>query len=507
MNREIKTVIFIFCLIKLTLHLFADYHSGFQGDELLHIETGNHLGFGYMEFPPLIGFLAFIQNLFHSNSVFLHHFFVHLASIIILIYTAKTTVELGGKTKAVFLVLLCILIAPGFGRSQQLFQPVVFSQLFWVLSFYQLTKYVKYLKVKYLWYLTFTVCLGFLTKYDIVFFIAGLPILLCFQQIRQKLIEQNFWKNILFFLVIISPNILWQFLNDFPLIQMMNRLYETQLNELTIIGVLWKLILSINPLSLFLLIPAILFLFNTRENKKYIPIALTIIISTIVLAFSQGKQYYFFPIILTLLPFGSVYWETKILNKTKWLIYPLSIILLTGITLIPFGMPVYSLENYINYDYQYEKNEIEGGEYGIHFEERYSKHKWDETMFHLRAVYDSLQEFEKKNTLIWGKHYSQAGAVNLMGTDYNLPKSFSYHGSFYIWAPTGQMPKTIIAFSNGDAGRDFFEPFFEEVNPVRKIYNPYADEESKLWQTIYICKNPKQDFDTMKILFKNRIFE
>jgi len=276
---------------------------------------------------------------------------------------------------------------------------------------------------------------------------------------------------------------------------------------LTIIRVLWELILSINPLSLLLLIPAIVFLFNTRENGQYIPIALTIIISTFVLSFSQGKQYYFFPIILTLLPFGGICWEAKILNKTKWLIYPSSIVLFIGVTLIPFGMPIYSLENYINYDYQFEKKEIEGGEYGIHFEERYSKQKWEETMFHLGEIYDSLPKSEKKNTLIWGKHYSQAGAVNLLGADYNLPESFSYHGSFYIWAPTGQIPKTIIALRNGDAGIDFFEPYFEEVKPARKIYNPYADEESKLWQTIYICKNPKQDFDTMKILFKNRIFE
>ena len=136
------------------MHLVADSHSGFQGDELLHIETGKHLAFGFMEFPPLIGFIAFIQNLFHSNSVFVHHLFSHLATLCIMVVVAKITLELGGKNKAVFLVLLAIIIAPGFGRSEQLFQPVVFSQLFWVLGFYQLIRFVKYLDNKSLWYLT-----------------------------------------------------------------------------------------------------------------------------------------------------------------------------------------------------------------------------------------------------------------------------------------------------------------------------------------------------------------
>src|SRR5829696_1739062 len=88
MNKQAKLIILIFCIVKLTLHLIADSHSGFQGDELLHIETGKHLAFGYMEFPPLIGLLAFIQNLFGSKAVYVHHLFAHLASLLIIIYVA-----------------------------------------------------------------------------------------------------------------------------------------------------------------------------------------------------------------------------------------------------------------------------------------------------------------------------------------------------------------------------------------------------------------------------------
>ncbi|MCL8000617.1 hypothetical protein M8994_20720, partial [Brucella sp. 21LCYQ03] len=56
-------------------------------------------------------------------------------------------------------------------------------------------------------------------------------------------------------------------------------------------------------------------------------------------------------------------------------------------------------------------------------------------------------------------------------------------------------------------GSDFFKPYFEEVKPVRSIYNPYADEEEQVWQTIFICKSPQQNFNTLKKLFENRVFE
>jgi len=488
------------------MHLVADSHSGFQGDELLHIETGKHLAFGYMEFPPLIGFIAFIQNLFHSNSVFVHHIFSHLATLYIMVVVAKITLELGGKNKAIFLVLLAIIIAPGFGRSEQLFQPVVFSQLFWVLGFYQLTRFVKYLDNKSLWYLTLFCILGFLTKYDSVFFILGLTSLLIFERTRTALINHKFWIHVIVFLLCISPNIIWQVLNDFPIFQMTDRLYETQLEKITRGEVIINLLMAINPIvSLLFIVPAITYFFRNKAKIRFDILLVTIVISFLFLLYKNGKSYYFFPIILTILPFGAIFWEHVIFRKRKWAIYPVSALLVIGAILIPFGMPVYSFSRYLEKIYPFEIKEIEGGKYGVKYDEYYTCEKWETTIEELNKVYKNLPSDEKQECLIWAKHYGQAGAVNLYGEAYKLPKAFSYHGSFYSWAPKGEMPNTIIALSY-QVG-DFFENYFEEVTLVKSIYNPYSYNEEELYQRIYICRYPKQDFNKMKDLFKNRIFE
>lgn len=506
MNRQTKWVIFICCIIKLALHLIADSHSGFQGDELLHIEAGKHLAFGYMEFPPMIGFLAFIQNLFQSHSVFVHHIFPHLASVIIMLFAAKTTIELDGKSKAVFLVLLGIIIAPGFGRSQQLFQPVVFSQLFWMLSFYYLVRFVKHLDPKSLWLLTLFCILGFYSKYDAVFFIFGLTSLLFFGRTRSALIRNKFWWNILVAVFCILPNLLWQAANDFPVLQMFSRLYETQLEEINRITNIKNLLIAINPIvSLLLFLPGIYFMLTSKNKSLVRPLATAIALSFFFLLYKNGKAYYFFPLVLTVLPFGAVFLEQTILEIIKWALYPITILMLIGSILIPFGMPVYSFDRYLEKVYPFEKKEIEGGKYAVKYDEYYTKEKWQTTMQELKSVYDSLPAVERKNCLIWGKHYGQAGAVNLFGDQYGLPPSFSYHGSFYSWAPSGQMPETIIALSYRIG--DYFQPFFNEVTKVRIIYNPYSENEEELYQYIYICKKPKQDFNKMKDLFKRRIFE
>ncbi|HXS55781.1 MAG TPA: glycosyltransferase family 39 protein [Hanamia sp.] len=505
MTKQTRLLILTFCLLKWTLHLIADSHSGFQGDELLHIETGKHLAFGYMEFPPLIGLLAFVQNLFGSSDVYAHHLFAHIASILIIIYVAKITIELGGKNKAIFLALMCIIIGPAFGRSQQLFQPVIFSQLFWVLSFYQLTRFIKYLDKRSLWYLTLFVALGCSAKYDALFFIFGLLALLFFKRTRQALFQQHFWKNIIVVILLLLPNLIWQYTNDFPALQMFGRLYETQLGNLSRIGTLRQLLIDINPISsLLIIVPAFLYIFKNNKTINR-PLAMSILLSVAFLSFSNGKPYYFYPIILTIIPFGSIFWEQILLQKRKWMLYPITILLLLGAVLIPFGMPVYSFNHYLQSIYKYEKKDVDGGKYAVKYDEYYTREKWKETMQQLKTVYDSLPASEKLSCKIWGKHYGQAGAVNLVGVNYNLPKAFSYHGSFYSWTPEGQMPNTIIALSYRVG--DFFSPYFEEVNLVRTIYNPYADNEAELYQRIYICKKPKHDFDKMKELFKTRIFE
>ncbi len=421
---------------------------------------------------------------------------------------AKLQWNSAAKALRYLLLYFVFWLHPDLKDSQQSFEPVVFSQLFWVLCFYQLTRFIKYGQGKYLWYLTIFISLFFLTKYDALFFCFGLLSLLLFRKTRVALVKGKYWQCLIVSFLILLPNIIWQYVNDWPALQMFHRLYQTQLDEVTPLHILHDLFLSVNPVAFILILPALVFMFADKENKNfYRQLGCSILLSVIFLAWCKGKAYYFLPVILTILPFCGIFWERIILPKRNWLLYSLSFILLISAVLIPFGMPVYSYHHYLNSVYKYSPKEIKNGKEVLPIQEYNAKEKWKETLTQLQLVYDSLPADEKKNCLIWGKHYSQAGAVELFRNDYGLPHAFSYHGSFYAWAPTGKMPETVIAVCYNDAGDDFFNPFFEEVIPVRKIYSDYASSEGWVVQTIYVCKKPKQRFDKMKELFKKRIFE
>jgi hypothetical protein len=332
--------------------------------------------------------------------------------------------------------------------------------------------------------------------------------LLLYKKTRVALVSAKYWQCLIISFLILLPNIVWQYVNGWPALAMFHRLYETQLDNLTPFHQLLFLLFSVNPVAFILILPALVFMFANKENKNlYRQLACSILLSVLLLAYCKGKFYYFLPIVLTILPFCGIFWEKIIMPKRNWLLYFLGVILLISAVFIPFVMPVYSYHHYLISVYKYSPKEIKNGKEVLPITEYYGKEKWKETLTQLKLIYDSLSVDEKHSCLIWGKHYSQAGAVELFRNVYGLPHAFSYHGSFYAWAPNGKMPQTIIAYCYNDSGDSAFNYFFEKVTPVRKIYSDYASIEGWVAQTIFVCKKPRLSFDEMKEFWKKRIFE
>src|ERR1700753_53246 len=152
--------ILLFVAIKIGLNLLAISHFGFQRDELLHLALGDHLGWGFKEVPPFIALLAKISTTVFGGSVFASRIFSTLFSGLIIWFTGKIAVELGGGRFAIALACLALICSPAFAASGYLFQPVVFDQLWWVLTAYLVVKYINTASPKYLYWLGVVIGVG-----------------------------------------------------------------------------------------------------------------------------------------------------------------------------------------------------------------------------------------------------------------------------------------------------------------------------------------------------------
>ena len=88
---------------------------------------------------------------------------------------------------------------------------------------------IKTENVKWLFVLAFVFALGFLNKYNIIFLLIGLfPAILLSEQ-RKVFTKKEFYFAILLGLLLISPNIWWQYDNHFPVVHHMKELADKQL--------------------------------------------------------------------------------------------------------------------------------------------------------------------------------------------------------------------------------------------------------------------------------------
>lgn len=196
-------------------------------DEFLHLDQAFHPAAGYISVPPFTSWMAGLIYLMGGGL-----FWIRLVPAI---FGALTVVvgwliveELGDNLPAKILTSV-LLIFSVYARIHVLFQPNAFDILAWTSVFYFLIKYLKNHHAKWLLYLSVIVALGFYNKYTLIFLILGLAAGLLITQQRSLFTNKNFYYAIGLSLLLLLPNIIWQIIHHFPVVQHMKALKETQL--------------------------------------------------------------------------------------------------------------------------------------------------------------------------------------------------------------------------------------------------------------------------------------
>jgi hypothetical protein len=304
-------------------------------------------------------------------------------------------------------------------------------------------------------------------------------------------------------MIIILPNIFWQINNGYPVFHHVSQLYQTQLNNQSSLNEFVNLILFLNPFTCIIWITALIALPFNKSGKIYGLPLYTLVFSFLLIIIAKGKSYYYYPIILGLISYGSVYYEKKLHNKNLFLIGYLSIVSISGILILPLGLPLLNLKTFIT---TYNLKPNNDNKIPLAFENYYAKENWNRILTAVDDIYSKLSNEEKKKCLIWGRHYSMAGGINLLGFQYHLPQAFSFHSSFYQWVPEFSKDAIIITISESNWQKSNWERYFTNVEEVVKIDNRFASEPNWYDYHIFLCKDLKYDSSELKSIFKTEIF-
>ncbi len=441
--QSATAILFYLVLAKLLIHFLTMSEYGFHRDEFLYLAMGERLDWGYLEVPPSIAYMAQLSRLFFGESLFAVRMQPVLSGALMVLFTGLLAREFGGKRFAQFLAALAVLISPAYLRSNMLFTPVVFDQLYWLLGAYLVVKAINSGDNKF--WLAFGVLSGIalLNKYTMLLFGFGMLFGLLLTSERKMLQTPAPWQAAAIAFCIFLPNLIWQYVHGWPVVDHMQALGKHQFVHVQSLGFLvMQFLMNLFTAPIWIL--GIYFYFS-KTGEPYRAIGWIYLVALIVLLLFSGKAYYLLPAYPLLFAGGAVIFENffQAARQRSWLKPALVSGMIFGSAIfIPYGVPILPVNRMVQYmDFMANKIGLseplrwENGQIHDMPQEFADMFGWENQVKTVADVYRQLTLGEQAQCLILASNYGEAGAINYYRKQYDLPKAISFNGSYFLWGP------------------------------------------------------------------------
>jgi len=474
-----KTTILIgFIGLKFVLQfLLLSSEYELQRDEYLHLDQANHLAWGYLSVPPFTSWTSYIIQLL-GNSIFWIKFFPALYGVLTIYIVWKAIEELNGNLFALILGATCVLFS-ALLRLNTLYQPNSFDVLSWTVLYFILLKYIKTDDLKWLYVGATAFAIGFLNKYNIVFLLIGLLPSLLVTEHRKIFLKPTLYFAILVGLVLILPNLVWQYNNNFPVFHHLKQLAETQLVNVNRFDFLKNQLLFFMG-SLIVILSSFYALLFYKPFQKYRLFFFSILFTLIAFLYFKAKDYYAIGIYPIYIAFGSAYLADVLKDGWRKYLQPVAIALplILFIPIYTVAFPNKSPEYIVQHSENYQKLGLlrwEDGKDHLLPQDFADMLGWKELALKVDSVYLSLPN--KENTLVLCDNYGQAGAINYFAKQ--KLKAVSFNADYINWFDLSKRYENLIRVKEAEEVNVELQEtsqFFQNSTLAGSITNQYARE-------------------------------
>jgi hypothetical protein len=188
---------------------------------------------------------------------------------------------------------------------------------------------------------------------------------------------------------------------------------------------------------------------------------------------------------------GGVAFERVFAVRFRWFKPAIAfLVIASAVVLGPVALPIFSPEKLLSYmraiRFQVPRAEIS---HTAALPQLYAdQFGWEEMVRSVAHVYASLPADEQKRAAIFCQNYGEAGAIDLFGPNYGLPRALSGHQNYFYWGPGDYTGEIVIVLD--DDAKDEREQFRSVEDRGLIESSPWAMPwEQRLH--IYICRGLK----------------
>ena len=481
MSRTSSTV-GIVAVSTLTMHLLTTSGYGYFRDELYYLACGEHLGLGYVDHPPLVGFIAAAVRSTLGTSLFALRLLPALAFAAAVVCTGAMARELGGGRAAQGLAALSVALAPVYLALGSVFSMNAFDVLFWAVGFLVLIRLLQGGDER-LWIVFGVVAgIGLLNKISVLFLGFGVAVGLVAGRRFDWIRTRWPWLGGALAALLFLPHVLWQVRHGWPTLEFMERAQAFKNVAFAPGAFLSAQVLEMGPATLPVWLAGLLWLLLGREARDVRPLGWVWVAVLGIMLATASKPYYLAPAYTVLFAAGGTAiesWTENLRARAAVRGTLAALVGIAGVLLAPLAKPLLPVESYVRYASAIglESAPAERHEMGRLPQFYADMHGWRELAEAVAGVAATLPPDERGRTCIFGQNYGQAGAIDLFGPALGLGPAISAHNSYFLWGPGKCTGDVLIVLADN---RERLEELFEQVE-LGAVFDcrdcmPYEDD-------------------------------
>jgi hypothetical protein len=485
-------LVWAIAIARFFFHLYFNNRYGYFRDEFDYIACGDHLAWGYVDQPPLIPFLIHLCRVLLGDSLRSIRFIPAVATSLLVVQAAVIARELGGKTYAMLLTAITVVIAPQYLSNGSLLGTNCLEPNLWMACAYFAILAIKRNQPYYWLWVGVFAGIGLEEKYSIAFFVAGIVVGLLVTDQRRVFLSKWLYLGAIAGFLIFLPNLLWNIHNHWPFLQLMHNIRDSGRDVVLPAGQFFlQQTLLIDPITAPIWITGVAAFFFSARLKPFRLLGWSYLVCYAIFFALHGKNYYLAPIYPMLLAAGAVMLESALSRpRLSWLKPAIVVILLaSGSHLTPIAVPVLPPDKFLAYTRTLPMKlpVMEHSHARAPLPQWYAdQFGWNEIVAETALAWNQLSADERHDCGIFAQDYGQAGAIDFLGRHYGLPRSLSGHQSWWLWGPRGYSGNCMIVL---DDSRARLEELWTSVQYVgTSADNPYALEKQI---PVFICRGAK----------------
>lgn len=487
--RAVWLVLLVPAVAKLVFHLLTAQGYGIHGDELYYIACSDHLAWGFVDQPPLSILLLHLQRAAFGDSLLAIRFLPALAGSLTVLLTGLLARRMGARVFGQLLAELCVLIGGVYLSISHYFSMNVFDLLFWLAALHVTVRIIDGGRPRLWVWLGLIVGAGLQNKSSLLFFCLGLAIGLLATRERRALRTPWLAAGIGLAGSLILPNLLWQAAHGWPTLEWMANARAMKNVGFSLPAYLVEQVKYTHPLTVLVWGTGLVALLFSRRLARYRSLAWGFLALLALFTLTGGKPYYLAPMYPVLFAAGAITIERRMTKRWPRVVTA-AILLAGGALAAPLAVPLLSPDRLVAYS----------NSAGVHIssDERHARGAlpdffanmfgWRELAALTASVYAALPAEDQARCAVFTNNYMQAGAIDLFGREFGLPRAISGHNSYWLWGPRGYGGDVMIVLG-GDAAtlREDFGEVTERARFRAEYVPPSLDG-----LPLFVVRKPKR---------------